>query len=152
MAIWACTAVAAPPSSSASETVLSRDFMVIGVSSGSFVEAILVRPVPTSMRKRVEFPVSLDLPPAMREAVRLEHQKRDDDQPDRDLAQKSDVVVERQCLVDGAPFEAGADPLYRFRQQHHESGAHQRAHDRTGAPAANNSQRQDRAFDAEALI
>ena len=73
--------------------------------------AILVGPVPTSMRKRVEFPVSLDLPPAMREAVRLEHQKRDDDQADRYLAQKGDVVVERQRLVDGATLPAGADPL-----------------------------------------
>src|ERR1700737_4099174 len=126
MAIWACTAVAAPPSSSASETVPSRDFMVIGVSSGSFIEAILVKPVPTSMRKRVEFPVSLDLPPAMREPVRLEHQKCDDDQPDRDLAQEADVGVERQRLVDRAAFEAGGDPFHRFRQQYHERGAHQR--------------------------
>jgi hypothetical protein len=34
MAIWACATEAAPPSSSASETVLSRDFMVMGNSSG----------------------------------------------------------------------------------------------------------------------
>ena len=39
MAIWACAADAAPPSSSASETVPSRDFMVMGISSGFFVKA-----------------------------------------------------------------------------------------------------------------
>src|SRR5450432_3664305 len=101
MAIWACAAEAAAPSSSASETVPSRDFMVIDVSSSLLLMSILVLPVPTSMRKRVEFPVSLDLPPAVREPVGLEHQERDDDQPDRDLAQKSDVVVKRERLVDG---------------------------------------------------
>src|SRR3984885_1068623 len=115
MAICACAAVVAAPSSSASETVLSRDFMVMGNSSGFLFGSIVASPVPTSMRKRVEFPVRLDLPPAMRESVRLEHQERDDDQPDRDLAQKRDVVVERQRLVDGAAFETGADPLHRFR-------------------------------------
>jgi hypothetical protein len=41
------------------------------------------------MRERVEFPVRLDLPPAMREPVRLEHQERDDDQPDHDLENRS---------------------------------------------------------------
>src|ERR1700690_3284467 len=60
----------------------------------SLLRPIVVSPVPTSMRKRVEFPVRLDLPPAMRKPVRLEHQKRDDDQTDRDLAQERDVVVE----------------------------------------------------------
>src|SRR6266446_2197652 len=59
------------------------------------LRAIVIGPVPTSMRKRVEFPVSLDLPPPLCEPVRLEHQKRDDDQPDRDLAQEGDVGVER---------------------------------------------------------
>src|SRR6204780_1468639 len=85
------------------------------VSSVWFLAASVARLVPTSMRKRVEFPVSLDLPPAMREPVGLEHQEADDDQPDRDLAQEGDVVVERQRLVDGRAFQAGADPFHRFR-------------------------------------
>jgi hypothetical protein len=46
------------------------------------------------MRERVQLPIRLDLPPAMREPVRLEHQKGDDDQTDCDLAQKGDVGVE----------------------------------------------------------
>src|SRR5579872_6397601 len=61
---------------------------------------ILVPLLRTSMRERVKFPVGLDLPPAMREPVGFEHQKSDDDQPDRDLAQERDVVVERKRVVD----------------------------------------------------
>src|SRR3954447_17870154 len=114
MGICACAAVAAQPSSSASGTPLNRDFMVIFISSVWSLVAIVARPVPTSMRKREEFPVGLDLAPAMREAIRLEHQKRDDNQPDRDLAQKGDVGVERQRLVDATAPEAGTDPFHRF--------------------------------------
>src|SRR5689334_14362307 len=55
--------------------------------------SIVIGPAASSMRKRVEFPVGLDLPPAVREPVRLEHQKGYDDQPDCDLAQEGDVVV-----------------------------------------------------------
>src|SRR5205814_4651779 len=112
------------------------------VSSVWSLDAIVASPVPTSMRKRVEFPVGLDLAPAMREAIRLEHQKRDDNQPDRDLAQKGDVGIERQRLVDGTAPEAGTDPLHRFRQQHHKGSSHQRAHDRTGAANDNHRQKQ----------
>src|ERR1035438_1252684 len=79
----------------------------------SLLMPIVVSPVPTSMRKRVELPVRLDLPPAMREPVGLEHQERDDDHPDCDLAQEGDVVVERERLVDGTSFQARADPLHR---------------------------------------
>src|SRR4029079_1220530 len=50
--------------------------------------SIVVGPAASSMRKRVEFPVRLDLAPAMRKPIGLEHQKRDDDHPDRDLAQE----------------------------------------------------------------
>src|SRR5476649_1385869 len=100
MAIWACAVAEAPPISKAIETVQSRDFMVIRFPPVLLLTSIVAGPVPTSMRKRVEFPVSLDLPPAMRKAVRLEHQEYDDDQPDCDLAQKRDVGVERQRLVD----------------------------------------------------
>jgi hypothetical protein len=41
MAIWACAADAPPPSSSASETVPSRDFMVMGISSGFLIWGLL---------------------------------------------------------------------------------------------------------------
>src|SRR4051794_39476082 len=110
MAIWACAVAATAPKSSASAAVLKRDFMLIVTFLRSFVRGyVLVLPVPTSMRKRIEFPVGLDLPPAMREPVWLKHQKRDDDQADRNFAQEGDVVVERQRLVDRAAFQAGAD-------------------------------------------
>src|ERR1700677_4958808 len=115
MAIWACAVTAAPLSSSASETELNKDLIVIGFPPFCMLKSIVAGPVATSMRKRVEFPVRLDLPPAVREPIRLEHQKSDDDQPDRDLAQKCDVVVERQRPVDRAAFQTGADPLHRFR-------------------------------------
>src|SRR4029079_4293441 len=100
--------------------------MVIFVSSVWSLVAIVAGPVPTSMRKRVEFPVGFDLAPAMSKAIRLEHQKRDDNQSDPYLAQKGDVGIERQGLVDGTAPETGTDPLHRFRQQHHKGGSHQR--------------------------
>src|SRR5882724_10875672 len=112
MAIWACAVAAVLPISSAREAELKRDLIVIVVLLLLFIEPIELRPAPASMRERVEFPVGLDLPPAMREAVRLEHQEADDDQADRDLAQEGDVVVELQRLVDGAAFEPRAQPLH----------------------------------------
>src|ERR1700743_1232286 len=108
MAIWACAVAAALPSSSANETVPSSDFMVMVSPPVLLLTSIVASPVPSSMRKRVEFPVGFDLPPAMREPIRLEHQERDDDEADRDLAQKRDVVVERQRPVHRAAFHAGA--------------------------------------------
>src|SRR5947207_15292258 len=110
MAIWACAVAEAPPISSASDTVLKRDLIFIVGFLRSFVEVYLVSPVPASMRERVEFPVGLDLAPAMREPIGLEHQKRDDDQPDRHLAQEGYVGVEGQCLVDSAAFQSHAAP------------------------------------------
>src|ERR1700721_2301858 len=86
----------APPSPQRRSTARAKRYRV-GISWSLvsppvlLLTPILIGPVPTSMRKRVEFPVSLDLPPAMRQAVRLEHQKRDEDQPDRDLAQEGDA-------------------------------------------------------------
>src|SRR5215467_5836064 len=97
----------AAPAKPCSKAILASWF-----SSRYSLIMIVVNPVPTSMRKRVEFPVSLDLPPAMREPVRLEHQEGDDDQPDRDLAQKGNVVVQRKRLIDGAAFQMQADPLH----------------------------------------
>src|SRR5579864_3808335 len=101
MAICACAVADAPPINSASETVLKKDFIFMVFPPVILLIPIVASPVPTSMRKRIEFPVRLDLPPAMRQPVGFEHQERDDDQPDRDLAQKSDVVVERKRVVDG---------------------------------------------------
>src|ERR1700722_8453081 len=120
MAIWACAVDAAPPSITAKETVPSRDLGVMVFPPVIYLDRILISPVSTSMRKRIKFPVCPDLPPAMREPVGFEHQKSDDDQPDRDLAQEGDVVVERQRLVDRRTLQPVADPLDRFRQQHHE--------------------------------
>src|ERR1044072_2946745 len=80
-------------------------------------------PFPASMRKRVELTVGLDLPPAMPQPVRLEHQESDDDRTDRDLAQEGDVGVQRQRVIDGAALHAQADPFHGLRQPHHEGGA-----------------------------
>ncbi len=49
---------------------------------------LVVSPVPTSMRERVEFPVSLDLPPPVGKPVRLKNQKDDNDDADGHLAQE----------------------------------------------------------------
>src|SRR5205823_7024683 len=104
MAIWACAATDAPAINNASEAVLKSDFIVIAVFLLLLLISIVVRPVPTSMRKRVEFPVGLDLPPAMRKPVGLEHQKRDDDQPDRRLAQERYVGDEGEHRVDRTSY------------------------------------------------
>src|SRR3984885_10286484 len=127
MAIWACALDAAPPSITANETVLAKDFRVMVSPPVYILSTILVSTVPSSMRKRIEFPVCLDLPPAMGKAVGLKHQKADDDQPDGDLAQERDIVVERKRPVDGGAFEGRADPLHRFRQQPPKGRTHQRA-------------------------
>ena len=52
------------------------------------------------MRERVEFPISLDAPPSVREPVGFKNQKDDDDDPDRHLAQEGDVVLQSQKMVD----------------------------------------------------
>src|ERR1700722_7459765 len=152
MAIWACALDAAPPSSAANETVLAKDFRVMVSPPVYILSTILGSTVPSSMRKRVEFPVCLDLPPAMGEPVGLKHQKADDDQPDGDLAQERDVVVERKRGVDGGALEGGADPLHRFRQQHYKGRAHQRAHDRTSAADDDHREKENRAFDAKPFL
>src|SRR3954454_7998759 len=110
-------------------TAILRSFFISSLLS---LITIVACPVLTSMRKRVEFPVGLYLAPARREAVWLEHQKSDDDQPNCDLAQEGNVGVKRQSLVDGTAFQSGTDPFHGFGQQHYERRAHQRAHDRTG--------------------
>ena len=62
------------------------------------------------------------------------------------------LLLSDSALSIGAALQAGADPLHRFRQQHHEGGAHQRAHDRAGAADDDHRQEQDRAFDAETFV
>src|SRR5580692_2739 len=152
MAIWACALDAAPPSITANETVLAKDFRVMVSPPVYILSTILVSLFPSSMRKRVEFPVCLDLPPTVGKPVGLKHQKADDDQPDGDLAQKGDVVVERKRAVDRGALEGGADPLHRFRQQHHKGRAHQRAHDRASAADDDHREKENRAFDAESFL
>src|SRR6266567_7910091 len=83
------------------------------------------------MRERVEFPVSLDLPPPVRESVRFKNQKNNNDDADGHLPQKRDVVLQAERLIDWAVTQRDAEPFHRFRQQYHEGCAHQRTHDRT---------------------
>src|ERR1700722_18673682 len=99
MAIWACADAAALQRASANETVPSSDFIVMVFPPVLLLTSIVASPVPTSMRKRVEFPVGLVLPPALCEPIPLEYQKSDYNQPGRDLTQKRDFVVERQRPV-----------------------------------------------------
>ena len=88
----------------------------------------------------------------MREAVRLEHQKYDDDGSDRDLAQEGDVGLQTQCVIDRAAGEHCRDPFHRFRQQDDKSGAHQGTHDGAESADDDHGQKQDRALDAEPFI
>ena len=62
------------------------------------------------------------------------------------------LVLSDSALSIALPFRHVADPFHRFRQQHHERGAHQRAHDRAGAADDDHRQEQDRAFDAKAFL
>src|SRR6516165_12257273 len=138
--------------SSAPATPCSKETLASWFSSYCSLIAIVAGRFPTSMRKRVELPVGLDLPPAMREPVGLEHQKADDDHADRDLAQEGKVVVQPERMIEGAAFQLVAEPLHRLRHQHDESSSHQRAHDRSGAAYDDHRQKQHRALYAEALL
>ena len=71
---------------------------------------------------------------------------------DGHLAQEGDVVLQSQELIDRAAAQRDAEPLHRFRQQHHEGGAHQRAHDRAEPADDDHGEEDDRAVDAEALV
>ena len=62
------------------------------------------------------------------------------------------LLLSDSALSIAPPFRQVADPLHRFRQQHHEGGAHQRAHDRAGAADDDHREKQDRALDAKAFI
>ena len=57
----------------------------------------------------------------------------------------------RNC-IDRAAAQRDAQPFHRFRQQHHEGGAHQRAHDRAEAADDDHGQKDDRAVDAETFV
>src|SRR5215813_11887837 len=109
--------------------------------SGFEVAKICEPPALTSMRERVELPIGLDLPPSMREPLRLEDEEKYDRKTDRDLAQECDVISQCQCAIDCAVAQQRADPFHRFRQQYHEGGAHQRPHD--GAGAADDHHREE---------
>ena len=62
------------------------------------------------------------------------------------------LLLSESALSIAPPFSARLMPLHRFRQQHHEGGAHQRAHDRAGAADDDHGEEQDRTLDAEAFL
>src|SRR5215471_9489230 len=105
---------------------------------------------PSSMRKRIELPVGLDLTPAMGEPVGLEHQEYDYDETDRDLAQEGDIVLQCESLIDGAAAQHSAQPFHGLRQQHHKRRPQQRAHHGAEASNDDHGEEDDRAIDAEA--
>ena len=85
----------------------------------------------------------------MRESIRFKDQKDDDDDADGHLAQEGDVVLQSQELIDRTVAQRDAEPFHQFRQQHHEGGSHQRAHDRAKSADDDHREEDDRAINAE---
>src|SRR4051794_31966910 len=98
MLIFCCCASAGAASSAAAAAkATGLNTMIFSPSLGRRLRAVLGCRVAagtpqrrwphssTSVRKWIQFPICLDLPPAMREPVGLEHQEQDDHHPDRHL-------------------------------------------------------------------
>ena len=62
------------------------------------------------------------------------------------------LLFERSAWSIGAAAQRDAEPFHRFRQQHHEGGAHQRAHDRAESADDDHGEEEDRALDAETFV
>src|SRR6201981_2695738 len=99
---------------------------------------------PSSMRKRIELPVGLDLTPAMGQSIGLEHQEYDYDETDRDLAQEGDIILKCENLIDRAAAQHSAQPFHGLRQQHHKRSSHQRDHHKAEASDADNGEEENR--------
>src|SRR6266568_8633242 len=103
-------------------TLISWPVARAGASRAAARSSVRFMSEPPSVRERVELPVRLDEPPPGGEAVRLEDQEENDDEPEQAHLERSEERGEVRVAVG---HRAGEDPE-QLREERHEHGAEDR--------------------------